>query len=121
MGAPEADSGASSWSLRVTVVWIDGKYHDRDTAVVSVFDHGLLYGDGVFEGIRAYGGRLFRLEHHLDPLYASAKAIWLDVPLPQPEMAAVGEEALGRSSLKDAYPRLVLTRRGRGLGPGSPQ
>jgi branched-chain amino acid aminotransferase len=110
MVAPEADSGASSWSLRVTVVWIDGKYHDRDTAVVSVFDHGLLYGDGVFEGIRAYGGRLFRLEHHLDRLYASAKAIWLDVPLPQPEMAAVVEEALGRSSLKDAYLRLVVTR-----------
>src|SRR6266852_4713616 len=110
MVAPEADSGASSWSLRVTVVWIDGKYHDRVTAVVSVFDHGLLYGDGVFEGIRAYGGRLFRLEHHLDRLYASAKAIWLDVPLPQPEMAAVVEQALGRSSLKDAYLRLVVTR-----------
>ena len=63
-----------------SIVWVDGKWHDRATAVVSVFDHGLLYGDGVFEGIRAYGGRVFRLAEHLDRLYASAKAIWLDVP-----------------------------------------
>ena len=108
--APEADSGASSTSPQVSVVWIDGKYYDRDTAAISVFDHGLLYGDGVFEGIRAYQGRVFRLDQHLGRLYGSAKAIWLDVPLPQPEMATLVEEALGRSSLKDAYIRLVVTR-----------
>ncbi len=94
----------------MTVVWIDGKYHDRDTAAISVFDHGLLYGDGVFEGIRAYGGRVFRLERHIDRLYGSAKAIWLDVPIAQPEMGTLVEEALSRSSLKDAYIRLVVTR-----------
>ena len=94
----------------MSVVWIDGKYYDRDTAAISVFDHGLLYGDGVFEGIRAYEGRVFRLDQHLDRLYASAKALWLDVPLPRPEMAALVEAALGKSSLKDAYIRLVVTR-----------
>jgi len=94
----------------VTIVWIDGKYHDRDTAAISVFDHGLLYGDGVFEGIRAYGGRVFRLERHIDRLYGSAKAIWLDVPIAQPEMGTLVEEALSRSSLEDAYIRLVVTR-----------
>jgi len=94
----------------VTVVWIDGKYSDRAGAVVSVFDHGLLYGDGVFEGIRAYGGRCFRLDSHLTRLYASAKAIWLDIPMPAPEMARMVEAALGRSDLKDAYIRLVVTR-----------
>ena len=94
----------------MTVVWIDGKYSDRAGAVVSVFDHGLLYGDGVFEGIRAYGGRCFRLDSHLTRLYASAKAIWLDIPMPAPEMARMVEAALGRSDLKDAYIRLVVTR-----------
>src|SRR5438128_1505411 len=93
-----------------TVVWIDGKYYDRDTAAISVFDHGLLYGDGVFEGIRAYAGRVFRLDRHLDRLYSSAKAIWLDVTLDQQEMATLVEDALGKSSLKDAYIRLVVTR-----------
>ena len=64
-------------------IWIDGKYYEKDQAKVSVFDHGLLYGDGVFEGIRAYNGRVFRLKQHLDRLYASAKAIWIDIPMPQ--------------------------------------
>ena len=63
-------------------IWIDGQYFGKADAKVSVFDHGLLYGDGVFEGIRAYGGRIFRLRQHLERLYASAKAIWLEVPIP---------------------------------------
>src|SRR5260370_33360044 len=104
MVAPEADSGASSWSLRVTVVWIDGKYHDRDTAVVSVFDHGLLYGDGVFEGIRAYGGRLFRPEHHLDRLDAPANALCLDGPPPPPALAPVVRAGRRPSPLHETYP-----------------
>lgn len=91
-------------------VWIDGKWHDRATAVVSVWDHGLLYGDGVFEGIRAYGGRVFRLSEHLDRLYASAKAIWLDVPVAKAVLARVVEEGVAKSGLKDAYIRLVVTR-----------
>ena len=93
-----------------STVWIDGKWYDRSTAVVSVFDHGLLYGDGVFEGIRAYGGRVFRLAEHLDRLCASAKAIWLDVPIGKHELARIVEDGVVRSGLKDAYIRLVVTR-----------
>jgi len=94
----------------VSVVWIDGKYHDRATAAISVFDHGLLYGDGVFEGVRAYNRRIFRLARHLDRLYASAKAIWLEIPMARPEMARMVEEAVAKSGLADAYIRLVVTR-----------
>ena len=94
----------------MTTIWIDGKYYDRDTAVVSVFDHGLLYGDGVFEGIRAYNGRFFRLDVHLDRLYGSAKAIWLEIPMERSEMGAMLTEALVRSRMRDAYIRLVITR-----------
>ena len=64
-----------------TTIWIDGQYYDRDTAKVSVFDHGLLYGDGVFEGIRAYDGKIFRLREHLERLYDSAKSIALTIPM----------------------------------------
>lgn len=94
----------------MTTIWIDGQYYDRDTAVVSVFDHGLLYGDGVFEGIRAYAGRVFRVEAHVDRLYASAQAICLTVPLARPEMVAMVNEAFGRSRMRDAYIRLLITR-----------
>src|SRR6266568_8911162 len=78
--------------------------------MVSVFDHGLLYGDGVFEGIRAYNGRIFRLDRHLERLYGSAKGIWLDVPLPPAELGRVVEDTVGKSGIKDAYIRLVVTR-----------
>src|SRR5213595_1884771 len=93
-----------------SIVWIDGTWYDRGSAVVSVFDHGLLYGDGVFEGIRAYNGRIFRLDRHLERLYGSAKGIWLDVPLPAAELGRVVVEAVGKSGIKDAYIRLVVTR-----------
>ena len=94
----------------MSLVWIDGKYHDRADAVVSVFDHGLLYGDGVFEGIRAYNGRVFRLAQHLERLYHSAKAIWLEIPMPRADLGRVVEEGVQRSKLSDAYIRLVVTR-----------
>ena len=94
----------------MTTIWIDGKYFDRDTATVSVFDHGLLYGDGVFEGIRAYAGRIFRLDAHLDRLYASAKGICLDIPMPRPQMTTMVSEAFARSGMRDAYLRLLVTR-----------
>lgn len=94
----------------MTTIWIDGKFYDRDTAVVSVFDHGLLYGDGVFEGIRAYSGRIFRLDAHLDRLYGSAKGICLDIPLARPEMTAMVAATYGKSGMRDAYLRLVVTR-----------
>jgi branched-chain amino acid aminotransferase len=94
----------------VTVVWMDGKFLDRDSAMVSVFDHGLLYGDGVFEGIRAYNGKVFRLERHLDRLYNSAKAVWLEIPMDKAAMGKMVEAAVVKSGLQDAYIRLVVTR-----------
>jgi len=94
----------------VPQIWIDGKFYDGDQAKISVFDHGVLYGDGVLEGIRAYGGRVFRLKQHLDRLYASAKAIWLDIPMTQDAMADLVNECIKINSLSDAYVRLVVTR-----------
>jgi branched-chain amino acid aminotransferase len=89
---------------------MDGKFLDRDSAKVSVFDHGLLYGDGVFEGIRAYRQKVFRLERHLDRLYASAKAVWLEVPMDKVAMGKMVEASVAKSGLDDAYIRLVITR-----------
>ena len=91
-------------------VWLDGRWHDRETATVSVYDHGLLYGDGVFEGIRVYGGKIFKLAEHIDRLYDSAKAIWLTIPMPKSEMIAVTEEAVRRSGIAEAYIRHIVTR-----------
>ena len=93
-----------------TTVWIDGQYHDRDAARISVFDHGLLYGDGVFEGIRAYNGKIFRLRQHLERLYDSAKAIALDVPMSIEEMTHVTLEGLEKSGIANAYLRHIITR-----------
>ena len=97
-------------------VWINGTYYDKDQAKVSVYDHGLLYGDGVFEGIRSYGGRPFRLERHLDRLYESAKAISLEIPLSKSEMADRVVEVLDTNGLPDGYVRLVVTRGAGTLG-----
>jgi branched-chain amino acid aminotransferase len=94
----------------VPTIWLDGKWYDRDTATVSVYDHGLLYGDGVFEGIRTYGGKIFRLQDHLERLYDSAKAIWLTVPMTLEEMASVTQEAVERSGIAEAYIRHIVTR-----------
>lgn len=94
----------------MSIVWIDGKYYTKDQAAVSVFDHGLLYGDGVFEGIRAYDGRVFRLDQHVERLYDSAKAIWLEIPQSRADMARIVTEAVQKSGLRDAYIRLVVTR-----------
>jgi branched-chain amino acid aminotransferase len=91
-------------------IWIDGKWCDRSTAMISVYDHGLLYGDGVFEGIRAYGGKIFRLTQHLERLYDSAKAIWLTIPMAREELASVTEEAVRRSGISEAYIRHIVTR-----------
>jgi branched-chain amino acid aminotransferase len=91
-------------------IWLDGEWCDRGTAMISVYDHGLLYGDGVFEGIRVYGGKIFRLEDHLDRLYDSAKAIWLSIPMELKELASVTREAVSRSGIAEAYVRHVITR-----------
>ena len=101
---------STTTGVGVPTVWLDGKWHDRETATVSVYDHGLLYGDGVFEGIRVYGGKIFKLAEHLDRLYDSAKAIWLTIPMPKDEMAAVTEEAVRRSGIAEAYIRHIITR-----------
>jgi branched-chain amino acid aminotransferase len=92
------------------VIWLDGKWHDRETATVSVYDHGLLYGDGVFEGIRIYNGKTFRLQEHLERLYDSAKAILMTVPMPRDEMAAITEEGVRRSGITEGYIRHIVTR-----------
>ncbi|HVN84818.1 MAG TPA: branched-chain-amino-acid transaminase [Candidatus Binatia bacterium] len=91
-------------------IYIDGEWYSREHAKVSVFDHGLLYGDGVFEGIRVYSRRIFRLDAHLDRLYASARALALDMPLDLSAMAAVVREAVARNRKEDGYIRLVVTR-----------
>src|ERR1044071_10219255 len=94
-------------------IYIDGKYADEKNARISVFDHGLLYGDGVFEGIRAYNGRVFKLKEHIDRLYCSAKAILLTIPLGHAEMMKAVVETCRRNQIRDGYVRLVVTR-----GPG---
>lgn len=93
-----------------TTIWIDGQYYDRDSAKISVFDHGLLYGDGVFEGIRSYDGKIFRLREHLERLYDSAKAIALTIPMSIDEMTTMTEAAVTRSGIDNAYLRLIVTR-----------
>ncbi len=94
----------------MSIVYVDGKWLPKEQAMVSVFDHGLLYGDGVFEGIRAYGGKIFKLRPHIERLFDSAKAIWLTIPLTIDEMVALHQEGLKRSGLADAYIRTVVTR-----------
>ncbi|MGA2554872.1 MAG: branched-chain-amino-acid transaminase [Verrucomicrobiota bacterium] len=91
-------------------IYIDGKYYDEKNARISVLDHGLLYGDGVFEGIRAYNGRVFKLSEHIDRLYFSAKAILLNIPMTHREMMQTVLAACRRNKIRDGYVRLVVTR-----------
>src|ERR1700704_4270655 len=91
-------------------VYIGGKLFDKADAKVSVYDHGLLYGDGVFEGIRAYNGYVFLLKEHMDRLYESADFIELKIPQPKNEMTTALLNTLRQNGLKDAYIRLVVTR-----------
>ena len=92
------------------LVYIDGEFLPKEKAVVNVFDHGLLYGDGVFEGIRAYNGRVFKLEEHIERLYDSAKAIHLTIDISPEEMSQIVIDSCKENGLKDAYIRLVVTR-----------
>lgn len=91
-------------------IYIDGEYFDKDDAKISVFDHGILYGDGVFEGIRAYNGRVFRLSQHLKRLENSANAIFLNLPMSIKKIEEAVLETVRLNGLKDAYIRLVVTR-----------
>jgi branched-chain amino acid aminotransferase len=91
-------------------IYIDGTYYSKSQAKVSVYDHGLLYGDGVFEGIRAYNGVVFKLKEHIDRLYRSAHALMLQIHLTKEEMTQAVLEALRKNRLRNAYIRLVVTR-----------
>ncbi len=91
-------------------IWFDGQLVDESEAKVSVFDHGLLYGDGVFEGIRFYEGRVFRLEAHIKRLFTSAKAIMLKMPWAEEEVCAATCETIRANGLRDGYVRLLVTR-----------
>jgi branched-chain amino acid aminotransferase len=91
-------------------IYVDGQFYPKDQAKVSVFDHGLLYGDGIFEGTRAYNGRVFEFDAHIDRLYDSAKAIALEIPMTKDEMKEAHLETLRRNQLTDAYIRTVVTR-----------
>jgi branched-chain amino acid aminotransferase len=91
-------------------VYIDGEYYPKSHAKISVYDHGFLYGDGVFEGIREYNGVVFKLKEHIDRLYRSALAITLQIPLTKKEMIKAVLETLRKNKLKDSYIRLVVSR-----------
>lgn len=98
---------APSGSLQI---WLNGSLVPKEKAVVSVFDHGLLYGDGVFEGIRAYAGRVFRLKEHLDRLARSARALCLDIPLSHAQLEKAVLDTCRANGVRDGYVRLVVTR-----------
>ena len=91
-------------------IYIDGEYYPKSEAKISVYDHGLLYGDGVFEGIRAYNGVVFKLKEHIDRLYKSAHPIFLKIPLTKTELTEAVLETLRKNKLTNAYIRLVVTR-----------
>jgi branched-chain amino acid aminotransferase len=95
---------------REILVYIDGQYYPKSQAKVSVFDHGLLYGDGVFEGIRAYSGSVFKLKEHVDRLYRSAHMLMLEIPITKEQMIQAVVETLRRNNLHDSYIRLIVTR-----------
>ncbi len=91
-------------------IYIDGEFFDQANAKVSVFDHGLLYGDGVFEGIRFYNGRVFRMEAHMDRLWESARSICLEIPISREAMDEALLETIRRNNLREGYVRLIVTR-----------
>ncbi len=97
-------------------IWLDGEIVDKSEAKISVFDHGLLYGDGIFEGIRMYSGRVFRLDEHIDRLFDSAKAILLTLPWTKEEVIQATVDIVKANGLTDGYIRLVITRGTGGLG-----
>ena len=91
-------------------IYVDGNYYSEQDAKVSVFDHGLLYGDGIFEGIRIYHGRVFRLKEHIDRLFYSAKAILLDIPMTHADLMKATVETCRQNNLREGYIRLLVTR-----------
>ncbi len=100
----------SDLAVQQMKIYIDGNFFPEEHAKISVFDHGLLYGDGVFEGIRFYNGRVFKSEEHIDRLYDSAQAICMTIPMSKAEMTAALLETIRQNGLRDGYVRLVVTR-----------
>ena len=92
------------------IIYLNGEFVEKEQAKISIFDHGLLYGDGVFEGIRSYSGRVFKFQEHMDRLYDSARAIMLEIPLTKEAFKNAILETLKRNNLKDVYIRVVVTR-----------
>jgi len=97
-------------------VYIDGKYFEKADARISVYDHGLLYGDGVFEGIRVYGGKVFKLRAHVDRLYESARSIGLDIPMTKAAFAEAIRATVRTNRMGDGYLRPIVTRGEGNLG-----
>jgi branched-chain amino acid aminotransferase len=103
-------------TIEAMKIYIDGKFYDQKNAKISVFDHGLLYGDGIFEGIRAYNGRVFRLAEHVERLFCSAKSILLKIPLTPEQVARAVVDTCRKNKIRDGYIRLVVTRGAGTLG-----
>lgn len=115
----KSNTGAASTAGTTTTspqIYIAGKLYDKQDAKISVYDHGLLYGDGVFEGLRSYGGKVFRLEEHLKRLYDSARAIALTIPMSIDQLSEAVNNTLRANKLQDGYIRLVVTRGAGSLG-----
>src|SRR5256886_15278265 len=108
-GKPANESGPAKAAKSLTI-FLDGEFVPEGDAKVSVFDHGLLYGDGIFEGIRFYNGGVFRLEEHLERLWDSARSICLEVPMSRSEMTEALLETIRKSDLREGYIRLIVTR-----------
>jgi branched-chain amino acid aminotransferase len=98
------------FSERELLIFIDGKFYPKSEAKISVYDHGFLYGDGVFEGIRAYNGIVFKLKEHIDRLFNSAKVLMINIPYTKEEIIEMVLETLRKNNLKEAYIRLIITR-----------
>src|SRR5438477_11101858 len=103
-------SSGSKPAAKTSQIYLDGKFYAEADAKVSVFDHGLLYGDGIFEGIRFYNGRVFRLEEHLERLWDSARSICLEIPMTMRNMTEAVLETIRQNHLRDGYIRLLVTR-----------
>jgi branched-chain amino acid aminotransferase len=108
--AVDTRSATAGAAAKESTIYIDGEFFPEASAKVSVFDHGLLYGDGVFEGIRFYNGRVFRLEEHLARLWDSARSICLEIPISMPEMTKALLETIRQNDLREGYIRLIVTR-----------
>jgi branched-chain amino acid aminotransferase len=108
--AVDTQSKAAAPAAKELTIYLDGKFVPEADAKVSVFDHGLLYGDGIFEGIRFYNGRVFRLEEHLERLWDSARSICLEIPMGRGEMTEALLETIRQNGLREGYIRLIVTR-----------